>query len=207
MPDDIKQGAAPMTIKANESIIEKQYHETMDTVISECMKALEAIDPKMTEAILEMLSKADKIFFIGVGRVMLSLKAIAKRFSHIGLNTYCVGSITEPAITNRDVLIVGSGSGESLIPVAIAKKAKTHGAKVILIGSNPQSTIAGLSDLFVRIPVCTKMQLPEEIQSSQPMTSLFEQSLLLYGDILASMIIQQKGINIQALWKRHANLE
>lgn len=196
-----------MNTDVNEKTIGNEYHEVMDNVISECMKALESIDPQMTEAMLEMLSSADNIFFVGVGRVMLSLKSIAKRFSHIGFNTHCVGGITEPAITNRDLLIVGSGSGESLIPVVIAKKAKAYGAKVILIGSNAQSTIAGLSDLLVRIPVCTKMQLPEEIKSSQPMTSLFEQSLLLYGDILASMIIKQKGIDIQSLWRRHANLE
>lgn len=196
-----------MITRVYEKTIAEQYDQTVDNVISECTKALKSIDLSMTEAFLDMLSEAEKIFFIGVGRVMLSLKAIAKRFSHIGFKTYCVGSITEPAITDKDLLIVGSGSGESLIPVAIAKKAKALGAKVILIGSNAQSTIAGISDLFVRIPVSTKMQLSGEIQSLQPMTSLFEQSLLLYGDIIASMLIKQKGINIQKLWRRHANLE
>jgi 6-phospho-3-hexuloisomerase len=191
----------------DEEIIAAQYYEAVDTVISECTKALKSVDPQMTKALLEMLFEAQNIFFVGVGRVMYSLKAIAKRFSHIGFNTYCVGSVTEPAITDRDLLIVGSGSGESLIPIAIAKKAKRFGAKVALIGSNGQSTIAGVSDLFVRIPVRTKMELPGEIQSSQPMTSLFEQSLLLYGDILASMIIKQKGIDVKSLWARHANLE
>lgn len=33
-----------------------------------------------------------------------------------------VGDINEPAMRRDDVLIVGSGSGESLIPIAIAKK-------------------------------------------------------------------------------------
>ena len=39
------------------------------------------------------------------------------------------------------------------------------------------------------------------------MTSLFEQSLLLMGDILAKMIIEQKQLDMKALWQFHANLE
>ena len=39
------------------------------------------------------------------------------------------------------------------------------------------------------------------------MTSLFEQSLLLYGDSLARVIIDKKQLDIKTLWQFHANLE
>ena len=63
------------------------------------------------------------------------------------------------------------------------------------------------SDLFVRIPVQTKLYLPDEISSVQPMTSLFEQSLLLLGDTIALQMVKEKNIDMKDLWQYHANLE
>lgn len=60
---------------------------------------------------------------------------------------------------------------------------------------------------MVRIPVQTKLYLEDEISSNQPMSSLFEQSLLLLGDIVAKMIVERKQINLKSLWQYHANLE
>lgn len=177
------------------------------TAIEECATALAKIDDSQSEALLSAILQADKVFFVGVGRVLLSLQAICKRFAHLGISSHYVGEITEPAITDKDLLIVGSGSGESLFPAAIAQKAKTIGAKVAWIGSNEQSTIARLCDYPIRIPVQTKLAKEDELSSAQPMTSLFEQALLLYGDALASVILDRRNLDLHGLWHYHANLE
>ena len=176
-------------------------------IAEECQKALQKIDEEQSQKLVEAILNADEVFFIGVGRVMLSLQAICKRFAHFGIKAHCVGEITEPAITDKDLLIVGSGSGETLFPVAIAQKAKKIGAKVAWIGSNQESTIAKLADYKVRIPVQSKLNKPDELHSQQPMTSLFEQTLLLYGYSLAMEIMERKGLQFENLWKYHANLE
>ena len=176
-------------------------------IAEECQKALQKIDEEQSQQLVEAILNADEVFFIGVGRVMLSLQAICKRFAHFGIKAHCVGDITEPAITDKDLLIVGSGSGETLFPVAIAQKAKKIGTKVAWIGSNQESTIAKLADYKVRIPVQSKLNKPDELHSQQPMTSLFEQTLLLYGDSLAMEIMERKGLQFENLWKYHANLE
>ena len=176
-------------------------------IAEECQKALQKIDEEQSQKLVEAILNADEVFFIGVGRVMLSLQAICKRFAHFGIKAHCVGEITEPAITDKDLLIVGSGSGETLFPVAIAQKAKKIGTKVAWIGSNQESTIAKLADYKVRIPVQSKLNKPDELHSQQPMTSLFEQTLLLYGDSLAMEIMERKGLQFENLWKYHANLE
>ena len=176
-------------------------------IAEECQKALQKIDEEQSQKLVEAILDADEVFFIGVGRVMLSLQAICKRFAHFGIKAHCVGEITEPAITEKDLLIVGSGSGETLFPVAIAQKAKKIGAKVAWIGSNQESTIAKLADYKVRIPVQSKLNKPDELHSQQPMTSLFEQTLLLYGDSLAMEIMERKGLQFENMWKFHANLE
>lgn len=183
------------------------YVKIRDLVLDELSDALGSVDPDSVAKLVDLILSADRVFFVGVGRVLLSLQAIAKRFAHLGIDAHCVGDITEPAITNRDLLIVGSGSGESLFPVAIAKKAYDIGATVAHIGSNPHGAVSRYASMMVRIPVRTKLNLEDEIDSAQPMTSLFEQSLLLLGDILSKMIIEEKGLDLQLLWKYHANLE
>lgn len=184
-----------------------KYQEATELVLGECREALGKVDGEKTQQFIEMVTGADKVFFVGVGRVKLALEAMAKRFNHLGVSAHIVGDINEPAMTDKDVLIVGSGSGESLVPVAIAKKAKQIGGRIIHIGSNPNSTLAPITDLMIRIPVQTKLYLADEIKSAQPMSSLFEQALLLWGDAAACMMLRQKRIELKQLWQYHANLE
>jgi 6-phospho-3-hexuloisomerase len=195
-------------VEVGEIVLDKRQYEKMRTsVLDECQKALEAIELDKVQSYLEMITGAEQVFFIGVGRVLLSLEAIAKRYAHLGIRVVVVGQITEPAITQKDVLIVGSGSGGTLYPAGIARKAKSIGAKVIHIGSNPDSPLKDTADLFVRIPVESRAKKKDEIHSVQPMTSLFEQALLLFGDITAMMLIEDRRIDIDSLWQYHANLE
>ena len=183
------------------------YQKNVEIVLEELRRVLLAVNEADTERLMEKVTSAKKVFFVGVGRVLLSLQAIAKRWAHIGIETHIVGEITEPAIAPGDILIAASGSGESLFPREIARKAKALGAEVIMIGSNRESTLAGIADFMVRVPTNTKMMFPDEIQSQQIMTSLFEQFLLLYGDIIAKMIVEKNNIDMKALWQYHANLE
>ncbi len=118
-----------------------------------------------------------------------------------------VGQITEPPIGKNDLLIVGSSSGESVIPLSIAKIAKSFDAKIVHIGSNENSSMNKYSDLFIRIPTSTKLKVEGEIKSEQPMTSLFEQSLLIMGDIISMQLIELDSNNKGDLRLRHANLE
>lgn len=186
---------------------EVTYTQTADLVVRELQTSLGSIDPESVEKLIALVLSSRKVFFIGVGRVMLSLQAIAKRWAHLGIDTHIVGEITEPAITSEDLLIVGSGSGTTLFPAGIAQKAHSIGAKIVHIGSNPNSPLKDIICLMVRIPVRTKYYLDDEIDSNQPMTSLFEQTLLLLGDIVAKMIIDRKELDMKGLWQYHANLE
>ncbi len=183
------------------------YLQTEKSIVQELDKTLGSISGDSVLELVHLIENADKVFFVGVGRVLLSLEAVAKRLAHLGVKTYVVGQITEPAITPNDLLIVGSGSGESMFPLGIAKKAKSLDATVAHIGANPDSSMKMYSDLFVRIPVQTKLHLPGEISSIQPMTSLFEQALLLLGDTIALLMIEEKKIDMHSLWQFHANLE
>lgn len=187
----------------------EQYKETCKAVLGELEKTLFSIDEEMLERLLEEILNAKQVFFVGVGRVLLSLQAVCKRFAHLGIKTHYVGEITEPHFGEGDLLIVGSGSGGSIFPLNIAKKARetVPGCKIIHIGSNPNSEMKEIADFMLRIPVRTKQYLEDEIDSCQIMTSLFEQSILLLGDILAKMMVDRQKLDMKALWEYHANLE
>ncbi len=183
------------------------YKETMETVLDEIKRALYSIHDESVEEFLTKLLLAEKVFVIGVGRVFLSLQSMVKRLAHLGIDAHYVGEITEPPITGRDMLIVGSGSGASIFPLVIAKKARSIGAFIVHIGSNPDSELKPITDLMIRIPVRTKLRLEDEIDSCQPMTSLFEQAVMLFGDMACKMIIERKKLDMCELVMKHANLE
>jgi 6-phospho-3-hexuloisomerase len=183
------------------------FKEKSSMILNECGSVFSRIDSASIGNLVEEILKADKVFFVGVGRVLIALQAAVKRFNHLGIPAFYVGQIDEPPITPDDLLIVGSGSGESLYPVAIAQKARKIGARIAYIGSNPDSTIKQNSDLFVRIPVPSKMPVEDTVISQQPMTSLFEQCLFLLGDVLALMIMEEKRLGKDDLNLKHANLE
>ena len=186
----------------------ERYEIASKEVTDELERTLGSINAEELERLSDEILKADQVFFVGVGRVMLALECMCKRFAHLGIKAHCVGEITEQAITKNDLLIVGSGSGGSLFPLGIARKARqTVDCTIVHIGSNPNSEMKDIADFMVRIPVRTKFYLEDEIDSCQPMTSLFEQSVLLVGDILAKIIIEQRNLDMKALWQYHANLE
>ena len=177
------------------------------TVLAEVISALRSVDAGQVVDYAHELLSARRVFFTGVGRSLLSMEAAAKRYAHLGIDAVVVGQITEPAITPDDLLVIGSCSGETLFPIAIARRAKQFGAKVVHIGSVPDSSLSEYEDLFVRIPVESRVRRLDEVPSSQPMTTLFEQSLLLLGDMTALLIMREKHLRTDDLWPYHANLE
>lgn len=75
-------------------------------IVNEIAATLDNIAVEEVEELVAEIEKAERVFFVGVGRVLLSLEGIAKRLAHLGVQTVVVGQITEPAITEKDLLIV-----------------------------------------------------------------------------------------------------
>ena len=167
-------------------------------IVQELADVLDHVDEAQIDALVDLIANARKVFFVGVGRVKLALEAIAKRLAHLGVDTVMVGQITEPAICEKDLLIVGSGSGKTGFPLFIAGKAKSFGAKVARIGI--------VEDCPMKQYTAGKPGSGTK-PSQQPMTSLFEQSLLLVGDAIAMSMVRKRDIDLDSLWEYHANLE
>jgi len=183
------------------------YAQLSMAIADEIAAVLKLVDADEVDVLIAELRNADRIFVIAVGRVFLSLQCFAKRLAHLGLNVDVVGQVTEKAITDRDLLLVASGSGESAFPVAIARKAKEFNARIALITSAKTSTIASLSDSMVRLPSPTKLDSDFGVTSRQPMSTLFDQVLHIFGDVVAMKMLSGSGIAKDDLWRHHANLE
>ena len=179
-------------------------------ILKELEGALKQSDPAQTEALVCGIIAANRVFVAGAGRSLLMIRSLAMRLMQLGFKAFVVGETVTPAIGPGDLLIIGSGSGETGTLVTIASKAKHMGAKLALITIYPDSPIGRLADITVQIKASTsKSDKDSGAKSIQPGANMFEQSLLLLCDAVAMRIIEVNQIadSNAKLMKVHANLE
>ena len=167
-------------------------------------------DTESVDALIDEILKANRIFCAGCGRSLLMIRGLAMRLMHLGLTSYVVGETVTPAILPGDLLIVGSGSGETGSLTVMARKTKKIGARMTVITIDPESTLGTLADVVVHIPGTTGKHAKDgSVQSVQPGGNMFEQSMLLLGDALSMCVAERGGLQMsdEAIMKLHANLE
>ena len=93
----------------------------------------------------------------------------AMRFMHIGRAVHFVGEVTAPSIRKGDGLLIVSGSGETPVSVGFARIAKAEGAEVVHLTHKPASTMAGIADVVLPVPVETTAQFGGSLfEQTQP---------------------------------------
>lgn len=180
--------------------------EYAQQIIRELERTLIKTDNMQIEKLVKEIIKAKRIFVAGQGRSGFMVKSFAMRLMHIGFEAYVVGETITPSIQSGDLLIIGSGSGETGSLVMMAKKAKESDVQLAVITTNANSSIGKISDVVIGI--CAQAKGDEDNESTvQPMGSLFEQCLLLLLDsvILSLMDLTKKDGN--KMFGKHANLE
>ncbi|MBB6669747.1 6-phospho-3-hexuloisomerase [Cohnella nanjingensis] len=176
-------------------------------LLQELSQVIGAVSDAEAAALAERIRRADRIFVAGAGRSGLMMRAFAMRLVHLGLQAHVVGETTTPGFGPRDLLILGSGSGETSSLVAMAQKAAALGGTVALATVRPDSTLGRLAECVVRIPASAKEANGAQRPTIQPMGSLFEQSLLLLLDALTLSLMAEREADSAAMFGRHANLE
>ena len=177
-------------------------------IAAEIGGALAKIDDHSIAEMADLLAHAPAIFASGAGRSGCMLRAAVMRFMHMGIPTHVIGEIATPAGAAGDVLLVGSGSGETGTLKAVAAKAKQLGMKIAVITISADSTLGRLADVCVEIPAPTPKRTDGgQGASVQPMGSLFEQAMLLLLDSIVMDVMAKKEIAAAQMFVRHANLE
>lgn len=182
-----------------------QYYEQ---IIEELNRAARQLADEEAETLADRILQSRKVFVAGAGRSGLMVRAFAMRLMQMGMDAYVVGETVTPNMEKDDILIIGSGSGETKSLIPMAEKARSLGGSVAAVTINPDSTIAKISDITVKLPGSPKEQAGDTHKTIQPMGALFEQTLLLFCDaVILKLMEKKKGLNSGTMFGRHANLE
>jgi 6-phospho 3-hexuloisomerase len=168
---------------------------------------------QMVEIILA--SKHKKILVIGSGRSGFVGRAFALRLMQIGFNAFVSGETITPALSQGDLIVAISGSGNTTTVVAQVEVAKEIGAGIIAITSHTNSQMGKLADFIVEIKGRTKDDIEIDYVRRQitgeynraPMGTMFELSALVLLDSTIAEIMERSGQSEIDLKRRHANTE
>lgn len=178
-----------------------------DAVLNEIRESLTEVDEKAKERFFDLLNAADRVFVFGAGRSGLIMRAFAMRLMHCGYTVHFVGDVTAPPIRKGDLFLIGSASGEKGMGLVLAKRIKDMGIPMVLFSTNTLNSISQLADLTIKILAPTKRP-DNTVQTVQLPGCRFEQSLMLFCDLLILEILEQDNdITMQTLKDNHTNLE
>jgi 6-phospho-3-hexuloisomerase len=174
-----------------------------DIVLREVASVLPNISEEASRRCCRELARSKRIYITGVGRSGLVVQAFGQRLMHLGFDVHLAHEITAPAIERRDLLVACSGTGTTLLPLYMARKARRIGARVVSLVARPRSPLARTSNLAITIPA----PLERGKETRQPARSLFEQALFLYLDSVVLTAMDEFRITQRRIRRRHANLE
>lgn len=182
--------------------------ENISNILKELSENNSKIDNEQAQELVNQIKKAKHIFLQGAGRSGIAIRGFANRLLHLGFSVSVVGEISSPHTKPGDLLIIGSGSGETGSLKSLAKKAFENGVSIALITMKAESSIAKLSQTVLVLPGSTKTDNDRVSgQFSQPMGSAFEQLCFIAYDAIILELMQQLGESSETMFKRHADLE
>tara|TARA_B100000809_G_scaffold140028_1_gene137610 strand:+ start:1056 stop:1622 length:567 start_codon:yes stop_codon:yes gene_type:complete len=184
------------------------FNTYSNEIIKEIEKTIKKIDNSCFLRLMDQMVSNQRIFVAGAGRTGLVMRSFAMRLMHLGFRVHIIGDTTTPSIDEKDILLIGSGSGNTSSLVSISENAKEIGVSTILFTIDSSSIIGRLASINICIPAPSpKLERKTNNHSVQPMGSLFEQSLMIVLDTLIWMLMLRKGIDSKTMFKNHANLE
>jgi 6-phospho-3-hexuloisomerase len=184
------------------------FKSNLKSIAVELSDVFDKIDQERVAEVVSYIHNAPRIFVAGAGRSGLMMKAFSMRLMHLGFDVHVIGGATTPNSRAEDLLILGTGSGETGSLITYANKAKKLGLNVITLTSFVDSTLGNLADTTLQIPAPTpKSDKTSDITSIQPMGALFEQSLLICLDGLIMELMAEKMKDANQMFQNHANLE
>ncbi len=167
---------------------------------------------KLISLICDVLKRpTGKVCGFGAGRMGYGLRAFMMRLNHLGIPAYFIGDTFIPPLDENDIFIVTSGSGETRSVLKYLEIAKEKGVRTLVITGNGESTMAKLADYSIVFKSSNgglnSADNENKINSIQPMTSLNEQSMFIFFDIISVMLIRTIGIKKEDEKKFHFNVE
>jgi len=199
----------------DESKATRNVRLAMKMIGTHIAKTADSIQDATVDEMLDQILHAKRIFVMGAGRSGLVGRAFAMRLMHLDLPVFVVGETVTPAIEKGDVLVTISGSGETKSIVELTRAGKQCGAKLISIVSNPNSSLAKMSDVVVEVKGRSKAekidylerQVRGEYYTLAPLGTLFETTSMVFLDGVISGLMKVTKKDETYLRLRHTSLE
>ncbi|UCD02486.1 MAG: SIS domain-containing protein [Promethearchaeota archaeon] len=163
---------------------------------------------KFIELVYDGLINKRKFFLLASGRSAFILQAFSTRLVHLGASVYIVTNLASiPALSDKDILIILSGSGTTEIVVSLLKNyvntVKPYG--IVSITSHPESIIGRMGDLTIKLKGRTKRdKVRGEDAILTPEGTNFEIAAFVYLDSIIAELAVKMGMTNEDLLKKHA---
>ena len=180
-----------------------------EKILAELKNNLAYVNDEELDLLVKAIMESEHIFGAGAGRSGVAMRGFINRLMHLGKSVSLVGDISSPHTKEGDLLIIGSGSGETESLVALANKARKNNVKIALVTMDPNSTIGKMADIVVVLPgVSPKLRnAGMNVSSIQPMGSAFEQLSFLTYDGVILELMEKMDESTDTMFPRHADLE
>ncbi|WP_227939531.1 MurR/RpiR family transcriptional regulator [Alkalihalobacillus deserti] len=190
----------PSNQATNETVIkEDDLSDTVFTKIGDQFTAAmsmtkEKINVEQMEKAVQLITKAERIFFFGQGLSGTIAEDGAHKFMRLGGTVLAVKDPHYQAIytgqmTEDDVVIAISHSGETVNIIEVVHMAQSNDATVIMITSNEHTTLAKMADILLLT------QAQETETRADAMTSRLVQ--LAFLDTLYTRVVMVGGDTIK----------
>ena len=175
---------------------------TIDCEIEAIEELKNILDDSLTAA-LDLIEQAKgRIILTGMGKSGHIAKKIAASLASTGTPSFFM----HPAeashgdlgmVTEDDVIIAISNSGESRELVDVLNYSKRFGIKLIAITKNPDSSLGKAGDIVLRLPL-SKEACPLGLAPTSSTTAT-----LVLGDVITVGMIERKGFSKAQFNQRH----
>ena len=180
------------------------FWDSIDYIQLKTKEILSKVSEKDIEKVKKLFFESNRIFLYGAGRSGLVAKAFAIRLVHLGYQTFVIGETITAPVQKGDLVIIVSGSGETIPAVMTAEIARNLDANVVSITGKRNSDIAKFADITVYIKAgCNE----EERKKYAPLGTLFEASVWVLLDGIIADLLDSKKETEEAMRSRHATLE
>ena len=179
----------------------------IEAVTKETEAVLKGVSEDSVGPFVQGLDRAKRIFCAAHGRSGYVLRCFCMRLMHLGYGAFFAGETITPGITKEDVLVVCSGSGQTMWTYQWVRLASQLGASTYGVVGVEDSPIGRALDYSVFLPAGSKRDHPQDLKSIQPPGSLFEQAAFLLLETILLELYQGQGSDPGPLLDRHTNLE
>ena len=176
--------------------------KTIDIEVEAINELKNSLDENLTKALNLIENSKGRIILSGMGKSGHIAKKIAASLASTGTPSFFI----HPAeashgdlgmVTNDDVIIAISNSGESKELIDILNYSKRFGIKLIAITKNPESSLAKAGDVVLKLPNA-KEACPLGLAPTSSTTAT-----LVLGDVITTGMIERKGFSKTQFNERH----